>query len=70
MKRLLSVGMLGAAAALVVCSAPAAAQAGIKIGFVNSPTATAVTWMAIRAGSNPRYMLLARAVATEVPATK
>ena len=35
MKRILSVGVLGAVAALVLGSAPAAAQ-GIKIGFVNS----------------------------------
>lgn len=34
MKRILSVGVLGAAAALVIGAAPAAAQ--IKIGFVNS----------------------------------
>jgi outer membrane protein len=36
MKRILSAGVLGAVAALVMGAAPAAAQAGIKIGFVNS----------------------------------
>lgn len=36
MKRFLSVGMLGVVAALVMGAAPAAAQAGLKIGFVNS----------------------------------
>ena len=36
MKRLWSAGVLGAVAALVLGAAPAAAQAGLKIGFVNS----------------------------------
>ncbi|HSU13538.1 OmpH family outer membrane protein [Longimicrobium sp.] len=36
MKRFLSAGVLGAVAALVMGAAPAAAQAGLKIGFVNS----------------------------------
>jgi outer membrane protein len=43
MKRFLSAGMAGALGALMVAAAPAAAQAGLKIGFVNSQRILAET---------------------------
>ncbi|HEX6745940.1 MAG TPA: OmpH family outer membrane protein [Longimicrobium sp.] len=43
MKRILSAGVMGAAMALVLGAAPAAAQAGLKIGFVNSQRILAET---------------------------